>query len=703
LWTNGRIDAGGGAPPVTDLGEASDWYSRFDPPGVAIYITNWSTGAGWVLDYRGGFNAINGATHTNVSNTVMAGIPISADPHSKLYVDWAWDPAGNGQGYVLDAYGRIRAFGGATAPPRTTARWGSQQARKFQMRFSPSKLAITADRYGKLWGDFGATVGAVASTWGNPTTDKLRDFTVMDWTTGSGYLMAADGSMHVFGTRTRPFGWPSKVGGDLARTLSVISSSNPESFREVWAGGQVYEFVSSTPPTVIAGAGQSEVQTVTITGTPTGGTFTLTYSGQTTGTIAFNATATTVQTALRALSNIGSTGVNVTGGPGPGTPWAVAFAGALADTDVALMTATSSLTGGTSPTVSVATTTEGLTASPANTVTDTTRPDLRWDYSDPQGDEQTEAELLVFTQAFVDAHSMTDPLSWLPNAVVALETFDRTARGFACPVDLTNTSYRMYVHARDTANQWSAWANRGWTQNVAAPPNPDQLHGDGQSERRHRDAVGVDHVRHGDTVKFERSTDGGTTWSLGARSGGGAAHESDDGHRLRAADRVAPALYRARTYSTNPRVLSAASNTASATITKQTEVLTAVADPTLGGEVYAVDAADWTRPVSVGIFQAIGTDYPTVLKDGRPKARRTTLRLHTQDRASWNKVQALIESESTLVYRDSFGEVIYCELASDWSRGQLPAAPLPSETTPLRHYHTTDLPLVEVESPILAV
>jgi hypothetical protein len=36
--------------------------------------------------------------------------------------------------------------------------------------------------------------------------------------------------------------------------------------------------------------GTNEIQQVAITGGPTGGTFTLTYSGQTTGAIAYNAT-----------------------------------------------------------------------------------------------------------------------------------------------------------------------------------------------------------------------------------------------------------------------------------------------------------------------------------------------------------------------------------------------------------------------------
>lgn len=112
--------------------------------------------------------------------------------------------------------------------------------------------------------------------------------------------------------------------------------------------------------TLTAGTPANEVQTVTITGSPTGGTFTLTYSGQTTAGIAFNANAAAVQSALVALSNLEPGDVTVGGGAGPGTPWTVTFGGSLAAVDVALMTASgASLTGGTSPAVGVATTTPG--------------------------------------------------------------------------------------------------------------------------------------------------------------------------------------------------------------------------------------------------------------------------------------------------------------------------------------------------------
>ncbi len=96
--------------------------------------------------------------------------------------------------------------------------------------------------------------------------------------------------------------------------------------------------------TVSIGTGSNEVQVVTLGGTTaTGGTFTLTYSGQTTGNIAYNASAATVDAALEALSNIGAGDVTVTGTG----PWTVEFTGALAATNVSLMTIdVSGLTGG---------------------------------------------------------------------------------------------------------------------------------------------------------------------------------------------------------------------------------------------------------------------------------------------------------------------------------------------------------------------
>lgn len=111
--------------------------------------------------------------------------------------------------------------------------------------------------------------------------------------------------------------------------------------------------------TVTCTAAADEVQRVTITGNPNGGGFRLTFLGQTTSEIAYNATAADVQSALLALANIDPGDVSVSGGDLPTTPIDVAFVGRYAGSNVPRMTVTSTLTGGSSPTVRVETTTEG--------------------------------------------------------------------------------------------------------------------------------------------------------------------------------------------------------------------------------------------------------------------------------------------------------------------------------------------------------
>ncbi len=103
-------------------------------------------------------------------------------------------------------------------------------------------------------------------------------------------------------------------------------------------------------------AAKNEIQRVRLGGAPTGGTFTLTFAGQTTAGIAYNATAAAVVTALEALSNIGVGDVAVT--ESATSDWLVTFQGAYAETDVPLMTGNgASITGACS--VSVATTQAG--------------------------------------------------------------------------------------------------------------------------------------------------------------------------------------------------------------------------------------------------------------------------------------------------------------------------------------------------------
>jgi hypothetical protein len=105
-------------------------------------------------------------------------------------------------------------------------------------------------------------------------------------------------------------------------------------------------------------AGANEVQTITVTGTPTGGSFTVNAFGTTVGPIAFNSTAAAAQPLFDAAFGAGTT--VVTGGPLPGTPLTVTFGGTMAGYNwPQLSLGTNSLTGGATPTATFATTTPG--------------------------------------------------------------------------------------------------------------------------------------------------------------------------------------------------------------------------------------------------------------------------------------------------------------------------------------------------------
>ena len=94
------------------------------------------------------------------------------------------------------------------------------------------------------------------------------------------------------------------------------------------------------------------------------GQFKLSFRGQTTADIAYNATPAAVQAGLRALPKIGSSGVNVSGTP---QAYEVTFAGGLAGTNVEPLKSsngTTPLGGGGG--VSASTTTEGGTNHPVS-------------------------------------------------------------------------------------------------------------------------------------------------------------------------------------------------------------------------------------------------------------------------------------------------------------------------------------------------
>lgn len=105
--------------------------------------------------------------------------------------------------------------------------------------------------------------------------------------------------------------------------------------------GDYYTFESN-------GAAFGTAWVETITGSPTGGTYTLTVNGATTAPIAYNAAGTVIAAAINALSGV--TGISGVTGSGASSPFSLTFPSAVSVTANG-----SSLTGGTSPAVNVTT------------------------------------------------------------------------------------------------------------------------------------------------------------------------------------------------------------------------------------------------------------------------------------------------------------------------------------------------------------
>ncbi len=116
---------------------------------------------------------------------------------------------------------------------------------------------------------------------------------------------------------------------------ALITSSNKDCTQV--SGGGNPTAIGRVNQGVVLNNLKDETQLVSLTG-PSGGTFTLTFNGQTTVPVARNASATTVQTALVALSNIAAGDVSVTA-PANGGPFTIRFQGAFAAANVAQMTA----------------------------------------------------------------------------------------------------------------------------------------------------------------------------------------------------------------------------------------------------------------------------------------------------------------------------------------------------------------------------
>jgi hypothetical protein len=169
---------------------------------------------------------------------------------------------------------------------------------------------------------------------------------------------------HLFPVGTAVGAYP-LTAADVERREGRVPIPDPTATGVIGSDGTV-EFTGLTAGVAYVMIGfVDEIQSVKIDATA--GQVKLTFSGQQTGNVAFNATAAALREALEALSNVAPGDVEVTGGPGDsgGTkPYIVKFLATYAGTNVAAMTGangTTPLSGG-GAAITISTTTQGSKA-----------------------------------------------------------------------------------------------------------------------------------------------------------------------------------------------------------------------------------------------------------------------------------------------------------------------------------------------------
>jgi autotransporter-associated beta strand protein len=169
----------------------------------------------------------------------------------------------------------------------------------------------------------GALVGIGNDTWGSAVTlGSSSGIGAANTTDNLAINAAITDNGSGFGVTKTGFGTVQYT-GSTSNTYTGLTSVNDGTLQLNKSGGAT---AISGNLTVGDGTVISEVQTVTVTGSS--GTFALTFNGQTTAPLLFNATATQVQSALNGLPSIGGVGgsVSVTG---TGGVYTVTFGGTL--------------------------------------------------------------------------------------------------------------------------------------------------------------------------------------------------------------------------------------------------------------------------------------------------------------------------------------------------------------------------------------
>lgn len=608
LWSNGYLEPRGGAA-------VPDFTTRFtNPPDVAVdlCVFNWATPSGWVLDAWGGIHVFGGATPPDPG-------AVDAPPYFpgfSVVRAFAPNPAGDGSGYVLVGNGDIYNFGGA---PNTIANigYGFDIARDIHVRWSDKRTWVL-DGFGAITVKNGAT--ATAQTFYERGWDIARALVVTDETNGKGYVLDGKGGIHGFGGNAGAPGGP--YWADFAPAMDLaIPSTSPLTLKLLDSQGALWDWVSSTAPTVTVVGPADE-------------------------------------------------------GAGAG-----------------------------------------------NQVVTTSRPQTLWTYDDAEGDGQAAWEVAWFTAAqygvggFDPATSpATDRVTgydagagytgndgrrYPPALIGRVFSARRNARGEYPTVDLANgVTYRTYVRAQDTSGLWSAWAYRQFDTTLALPATPGLTATADNTNGRVALAVtlgagGALGASERLTVEWTDTPANPASWQPVRYATELTAIGTVYDYEL-ADDRTRS--YRARRYTASPYLSSAASATVTATLAARQWRLHNPANPAQNVRLKVRPGVRVRTPEPRSVVRPIGR-FSAVVVTGGPVSAELRLGLWALTQADYAALTAVLDSAQTLWLRDPYGRAWYVR-PGDRELELLRATKVTGEAFPTRHAHGIDaLEFVEVGAP----
>lgn len=705
VWSDGFMSGSNASALQQLIYQEMTWYATQPPsPNVATYYGGMSEIVAAAIRT---FGISMAGWHVSAHNLVLgfggAGDATVSVPYAWYIVDAVFGPSGT-SGYALLKNGDVKAFGGAPAVAHGPFLSGVT-ATHLRMDWT-SKRYWVFDKSGKIWGKNGGN--DVVHTLPNDGSGLYWAGAVFyDTSTADpvGWVQDRRGRIVAVNGAEAPKGYKVSTGYGTVIDLNVLDDGTgptPLQLRQLLSSGQVFDFTSSTNPivrvtdpvspqdvttrplirwgyddpegdpqkawqarvvtdAVFLAGGTDEVQRVTITGTPTGGTFTLSFMGEETEPIAYNASAATVAAALEALSVIGTGNVVCSGGPLPGSFVVCTFAVRLAAANLAEMTADGSLlTGGTAPAVAVTTTTAGVGVDPGAVA-------AVWEAS-------------------------------------GTGEFDRQVQ---IDDELPNDVYRAYVRALDVTDLWSDWHWQQWTQNHAPPavPSVTRVAQSGVAAvdvTVHVEPAGL-HASARLLVQYQDEDSATWEWVRDAYD-----LDPDASGNYTVTD-PEPRFGVARTYRALTYIYNADTDIWSASAWSTPFVHTLEGDggqwvlsaPEHGVEfVVRVREFEPSREASGGVFYPLGRTTAVVVSGGVPKAPTFDLDLWLLDRATREQIDALLALDTTLLLRDAFGRAFYFRIVGDVEQPVILARPTAGETTKIRDAHEFSAPAISVRRPI---